>query len=170
MKEIILLIEYYNNIKQKYMDMQDVLKITDNLLVDKNVEINELKTVLGSHINENMYIKNSLNKMKDQEDQIKTLNLLLNEKTNLLNKYNDLIEDIKTFIVDTQKSQNYIPLFNPTRVLDNLMILFQEKLIHPQKSYPSPESPIKELSSKQFFKIESNNMSHKNCIKLYNRS
>lgn len=107
--------------------------------------------------------------LKEKNDEIeKKSNIIyklekdLEQNKILLDTHTDLIENIKTFITDTQKSEGYVQLFNTTRVLDNLMLLYQTKLDKKKESF-TPDIPVVEFT--KTIKLESN-IQNKNLIKL----
>ena len=96
----------------------------NELITKQNDELIDLNFVIYNQ-NKELY---DLQYLKEREEDIEDLKKQYDELKVLNNHYVNLIEEIKTFIDNTQKSQ-YIPLFNPTRIVDNLMILFNEKIL-----------------------------------------
>jgi hypothetical protein len=90
-------------LRAKVLSHGQQIKDKDMQLIMSRVEINNL----------DLQYKNSQNKI----DELYLIN----------SYYIELITNIKNFISETQQS-TYIPLFNPVRILENLITLFYEKL------------------------------------------
>jgi hypothetical protein len=95
--------EEINLLHSKVSSYEQQIKDKDIYLTMSHVEINNLE----------LKNKNCQNKI----DELYLIN----------SYYIELITNIKNFISETQQS-TYIPLFNPVRILENLIKLFYEKL------------------------------------------
>lgn len=138
--EIDILRERYNINKNMIEEHQDLIKKQNDELIDLNFII----------YNQNKYLaerQEEINKLKNKVDEIQSLN----------NDYVSLIDEIKTFIANAQQSQ-YIPLFNPARIMDNLMILFNYPchgddfdplLVSPEVSPLKPSKPKSKKMTKR---------------------
>lgn len=111
------------------------MKQQDDLISKQNDELIDLNFIIYNQ-NKELYdyehtkeeielLKNHHKELNHNYDKLKKEC----DETQALNAhYCSLIEEIKTFICNTQKSQ-YIPLFNPSKIVENLMILFNEKIL-----------------------------------------
>jgi uncharacterized coiled-coil protein SlyX len=127
---------------EEFIDKQDdYIKNLTTDIVDKNNIINK----------QNDYIKNLLNDIADKDNMISNQN---QDIINLTNKIRDLeeqlqelkklIDNIKNFITTINSSQK-MQLFNPSKIIDNLMILFYNRLCGTIYQTP-PLSPKKSLN------------------------
>ena len=105
----------------------------DYQIIKYDIDIQQLNMIYDEQ-KKNLNLKNK--ELKDKEEEIKELQKLIYEKDFIINDYVNLIDHIKEFISSIQESQTYIQLFNPTKILDNLMILFHNQLCG--TIYPTP--------------------------------
>lgn len=107
----------------------------DNILTLKNKEIELLIDHCHKHNDEFIKVLNELDDVLDENlilyDYIdfyrlknKQLQQIIKEKDDIINDYVQLIERVKNFISSIQESNLYIQLFNPSKIVENLMILF----------------------------------------------
>lgn len=131
--EIIESVKKSNNDLKKQLNSKVDECIELNFVVyNKNKEIENYKQPDNYHLLINpLYVGQQLEYEETKEDYIKHINILnaqLCEKDVLIKDYCNLINDIQLFIRDIQEKQNYVPLFTPSRIIDNLMILFNGKM------------------------------------------
>ena len=157
-KEIALLINYCKTLQTEKENESSLLNQL-NTVVDENLilcqEIKKLEEFIDK---QDDYIKNLTNDIVDKDNIINHQNQDIidkdNDIINLTNKIRDLeeqlqelkklIDNIKNFITTINSSQK-IQLFNPSKIIDNLMILFYNRLCGTIYQTP-PLSPKKSLN------------------------
>jgi len=118
--------------QQKYTQQLEYDKNNLNdLVIDKDVELYNLYTE-EEHLRDEL--KEEVNKYEEElkaneklNVENKNLNKQIEELTTLNKQYIDLISNIQIFISEAQESK-YIPLFNPIRIMDNIITLFNRNL------------------------------------------
>lgn len=100
-KEIQLLVQHCQDL-QKNHDI--IINNLEYQLLEKDIELKQLK------------------------DEIIDLHFDIYNKNKEINNLQNLLDDIKNFISTIQDDNSYIQLFNPNKILDNLMIIFYNHL------------------------------------------
>ena len=171
-KEIALLINYCKTLQNEKENESSLLNQL-NTVVDENLilcqEIKKLEEVIDK---QDDYIKNLTNDIVDKDNMINHQNQDIIDKDNIINHQNQdiidkdndiinltnkirdleeqlqelkkLIDNIKNFITTINSSQK-IQLFNPSKIIDNLMISFYNRLCGTIYQTP-PLSPKKSLN------------------------
>ncbi len=153
-----------NILNDKILINKKFIKEQEELIIKQNDELIDLNFIIYNHNNN---INDLQVQIEDRDREILQLNQQMTnivsdknkeiEELKMLNDhYVKLIEEIKMFIANIQQSQ-YIPLFNPARIVDNLMIIFKEKILCQDKDYDPllitpPSSPLKPPKPKKMKK------------------
>ena len=110
--------ETINILTNRYGHSKKFIEEQQELIKKQNDELIDLNFVIYNQ-NKEMQDLQARSYLIEREEEIEKLKKQVNE-------YTCLINEIKNFIA-AQQSQ--YPLFNPSKIMDNLMILFNEKIL-----------------------------------------
>ena len=162
-------IENHIHTNQKLQTQQDALISTLNhqttLLEHQNKHIEDSNLALTQLNDTNIELNFTL---YNKDKEINELKIDIHNKTLQLANADKVIYSIKSFVEETHQAQPYIPLFNPAKIMDTLMVLFND--VKCGNNHISSYDDDFYGMDKSMVKLEANRLLKKNYIKINNKS
>ncbi len=101
---------------ERLMTSKKICTEQEELITKQNDELLELNFIIYNKNKEIYYLKNQIEINNKEFEEVRILNA----------QYGSLINEIKEFI---ENQSQCIPIFNPSKIVENLMLLFNQKIL-----------------------------------------